>query len=173
MTGSNGNQLQSTRLTDPAGYINLFDYVPNTISGTLNIEGIDNDTESLKIKLINYRGVELSSYELNVTKSQMQSGSGNTFVFSRTFEIALNGQSEPLNKFDTTPPNDLNTILEAGVTDYSQNKQTLTLVCTPTGFRGDGPPAIVTYDFINQTRYVATSDGDYEGESREWRLLEA
>ena len=65
-----------------------------------------------------------------------------------------------------------NTTLDAGVTDYSQNKQTLTFVCTPTGFRGTGQSAFATYDFINQIRYVATSDGDYEGESREWRLLE-
>ena len=172
-TGSSNNQLQDTRLTDPgSGYINLYAYPTTNIAGTLNVTGIDEDTETLNIKFINYRGIELTAYEINVTRNQLISDTGNTLKYSQPLTLPIDGQNEPINKFDTTLPYDLNTTLASDVGDYSNNKQSLVIVCTPSGYRGDGNPKITELQFINQQRYVSVDDSDYEG-AREWRTLES
>ena len=48
----------------------------------------------------------------------------------------------------------------------------MVIVCTPSGYRGDGNPKITELQFINQQRYVSVDDSDYEG-AREWRTLES
>ena len=172
-TGPANNQLQSTRLTKPGGgNINLFQYPATSINGTISVSGIDQDTESINIKFLNYRGVQLEDYEINVTRNQMENDVGNTLRFSQGLNLPINGNNQVINKFDTTSPYDLNTTLASDVTDYSNNKQAFSIICTPTGYRGDGQPKIVTYQFINQEQFVAEDDSDYEG-AREWRTLQS
>jgi hypothetical protein len=166
MEGVSGDQLQASRtMNDPTDTIyNLYGYNQSTIRGSLNITGIDEDTDRVVIKLTDYKGSQRTLYD--IPRSTFASSN---YAINQVFELDVVGTNADANILFSEAPKDLNTILAEDVTDYSQNTQAITFIIETYGFRGQGEGRSITYQFRNQRATVDYATLSTTELATEWR----
>lgn len=166
MEGVSGDQLQASRtMNDPTDTIyNLYNYGQSTIRGSIDITGIDEDTDRVVIKLIDYKGAQRTLYDI-----PRSSFASTNYAINQVFELSIVGTNSDINSLFTEAPKDLNTVLAEDVTDYSQHQQAITFLVETYGYRGQGEGRTITYQFRNQRASVDYSTLSTTELAREWR----